>query len=735
MAAPKEGPERARGKAGPEVDAAAARDEGDTQAREAASGDATSVTEGPPPRGRFSFRRFLFGAPKNPLDPRVFHHISLVAFFAWVGLGADGLSSSCYGPEEAFLALGEHRHLALYLAVATALTVGIISASYMQIIHLFPHGGGGYVVSTKLLGSGAGLVAGSALVIDYVLTIAISTASGVDAILSLLPGTFYVYKLPAVVVVVALLSWMNLRGVKESVTLLVPIFLLFLLTHAALLGFGISARADALPHLFDAAVDDTRHSAELGMLLPLILLLVRAYCIGGGTYTGIEAVSNGVAILREPRERTGRNTMLAMAISLAITASGLLICYLLYDVHHEPGKTLNASVTELVSRDWTLFGQSISTPFLFATLIAEGALLLIAAQTGFIDGPRVLASMAVDGWVPRRFAYLSDRLVTQHGVTFMGVLSVLMIMVTGGSVKVLVILYSVNVFLVFSLSQLGMSLHWWQVRRVTRDWIQRLGINAIGLCLTATVFLFNLIIKFTHGAWVTALLTGGLVFLCVRVRQHYQQVAKHVQDLDSTLANLPPSLLHPPTKKDVPNGPAILLVGRYGGLGVHCLLTIVRLYRELHDRYVFVSIGEIDSSRFKGKDEVEALEKSTVEHLEKYRRLAKSLGLEAEIRYDLATDPIPALEKVCLDAGRGNPHSVVYAGQLVFQEEGMLSLLLHNQAAYSLQRRLVFQGQQMMILPIRVWETKKRAAPKGGAAARKGAVPRKPGGGAGDKKG
>ncbi len=670
----------------------------------------------------FSLRRFLFGAPKNPLDPKVFHHISLIAFFAWVGLGADGLSSSCYGPEEAFLALGEHHYLALYLAVATALTVAIISASYMQIIHLFPSGGGGYVVSTKLLGSSAGLVAGSALVIDYVLTISISTASGIDALLSLLSPAFHSFKLPAVCAIVLLLTWINLRGVKESVTVLVPIFLLFLLTHGALLGFGIHQRFDLLPDLFAKTAAETNDAFQIGALLPLLILLVRAYCIGGGTYTGIEAVSNGVGILREPRERTGRNTMIAMAISLAVTASGLLILYLLYHVTHEPGRTLNASVTELVSRDWTFFGHAIARPFVVATLLAEGALLLIAAQTGFIDGPRVLASMAADGWVPRRFAYLSDRLVTQHGVTFMGALSVLMILVTGGSVKVLVILYSVNVFLVFSLSQLGMSLHWWQVRKTARDWLGRLSLNAIGLCLTSTVFLFNLVIKFTHGAWVTALLTGGFVFVCVRVKRHYTEVNRHLKDLDSTLANLPPSLLHPPKAGVSHKGPAIILVGRYGGLGVHCLLSVLRLFRELHDHYIFVSVGEIDSSRFKGKDEVEALEESTVAQLEKYRRLARSLGLDSEIRYGFATDPIPALEKICLEAGRGKPHAIVYAGQLVFQEEGTLARLLHNQAAYTLQRHLVFQGQQMMILPIRVWEPKKPLSAKESAARKAAAV-------------
>ncbi len=685
-----------------------------------------------PPAKRRPWRRFLLGAPKNPLDPRIFHHLSLITLFAWVGLGADGLSSSAYGPEEAFLALGEHRYLALYLAIATALTVAIISASQNQIIQLFPHGGGGYVVSTKLLGEGAGLVAGSALVIDYVLTIAISVASGIDAVLSFLPRNLLVYKLFGVCVVVFLLTWLNLRGVKESVKILFPIFMLFVITHVALLAIGIATKADHLGPMIAQTATETSGAIEGGTLVAMFLLLMRAYCIGGGTYTGIEAVSTSLAILREPRERTGRNTLISMAVSLAITASALIVCYLLYDVHHEAGRTLNATLTETISAGWSIAGQPIGRAFLVATLLAEGALLFVAAQSGFIAGPRVLASMAVDGWVPRRFAYLSDRLVTQHGVAFMGGLSLLMLLVTRGSVKVLVILYSVNVFLVFTVSQLGMLSHWWRVRATTPEWRGKLLVNGIGLACTGTVLVFNLFVKFFHGAWVTAILTGGFIFLCTRVKRHYAGVRRHLKELDATLANLPPSLLRPPKVTAEHRGAAIILVGGYGGLGVHTLLTVIRLFGALHDRYIFACVGEIDSSRFKGRDEVEGLRKSTTEHLEKYLRLARNLGLTAEMRMSLGTDPIPELEKICLEVGKQYPRSVVYAGQLLFQEEGTLSRFLHNQAAFALQRRLIFQGQQMMILPIRVWETKKGAKKKGAgaggaAAARAGGAAAAPG--------
>ena len=188
--------------------------------------DSTSDDLPSPPRGLWArVRALLIGEAKDPLAPDVFHRVSLVAFLAWVGLGSDGLSSSCYGPEEAFLALGSHTFLALILALLMAVTVFAISASYSQIIELFPTGGGGYLVATKLLGRYPGLVCGCALLVDYVLTISISIASGADAIFSFLPLAYQPYKLWAAALAIGLLIVLNLRGVKESVVAMLPIFL------------------------------------------------------------------------------------------------------------------------------------------------------------------------------------------------------------------------------------------------------------------------------------------------------------------------------------------------------------------------------------------------------------------------------------------------------------------------------------------------------------------------------
>src|SRR5436190_3622032 len=172
--------------------------------------------------------RVVLGAPKDVNEPHAFHKMSLIAFLAWVGLGADGLSSSDYGPEETFRQLGEHRGLAVFLAVAMVATVFIISYGYSRIIEQFPSGGGGYLVASKVLGGPAGVVAGSALLVDYVLTITISIAAGADAIFSFLPAAWHFYEVPIAAGGITLLTLMNLRGVKESVTAIAPVFALFI---------------------------------------------------------------------------------------------------------------------------------------------------------------------------------------------------------------------------------------------------------------------------------------------------------------------------------------------------------------------------------------------------------------------------------------------------------------------------------------------------------------------------
>ncbi|HXQ22250.1 MAG TPA: APC family permease [Candidatus Acidoferrales bacterium] len=646
--------------------------------------------------------RLVLGAPKNPLDPHIFHQVSLIAFLAWVGLGADGLSSACYGPEEAFLALGSDRFLAPFLALATAITVLVISASYSQIIELFPTGGGGYLVASKLLGPRAGVVSGSALVVDYVLTVAISIASGADAIFSFLPLELQHVKLLTEAAVIGLLILLNLRGAKESVTLLVPVFLGFIITHTIVVVYGVWVSAGAIPATVANTAAESMHGLREQGFLVMLGLFLHAYSMGAGTYTGIEAVSNGLPILRDPKVQTGKKTMLYMATSLAFTAGGILVCYLLAGVQHHPGRTLNAVLIERLASGWHIGHLQIGNAFLLTTLLCEGALLFVAAQTGFLDGPRVLASMAVDSWVPHRFYQLSDRLVTKNGTMLMGMAALGILFYTQGEVRLLVVLYSINVFLTFTLSQLGMCIHWWQVRREEPRWGRRLAVNGLGLLLTSAILAVTLSLKFAEGGWVTAVITSALIVTCLWIRRHYDQVGQSFQRLDSILTAVPspPEVEFALTLDN--NAPtAVLLVTGYNGLGIHSFLSIPRLFADHFKQFVFVSVGVIDSSKFKGAAEVEHLRQSTEEFLRRYVGFCNSQGLRAESRYALGTDTIDILVQLCGQVAKEYPRAVFFSGKLIFEEETFLTRLLHNQAALTLQRRLQFAGLQTVVLPIR----------------------------------
>src|ERR1035437_3489804 len=335
----------------------------------------------------------VVGRARNLSDKNLFDHLSLVALLAWVGLGADGLSSSCYGPEAAFLALKTHTYLSLFVAAATVLTIIIICTSYSQIIEAFPTGGGGYLVASKLLSPTVGVVSGCALIGDYILTIALSVASGGDAMFSMFPVEMQVWKLKFSLGIVVFLTLLNLRGAKESVVLWVPVFFVFVLTYTFAIIWSISAHFGDLPGIAHGMVADMNSgAADLGWL-GLVAIVLKAYSLGAGTYTGIEAVSNGLNTLREPRVQTGKRTMIYMAASLSFVVGGLLLAYLLYHVTPVKGQTLNAVLFGKITAAWP---PLLARGFVIAAMASSAALLFIAAQTGFFGGPRVLANMAVD---------------------------------------------------------------------------------------------------------------------------------------------------------------------------------------------------------------------------------------------------------------------------------------------------------------------------------------------------
>jgi len=641
----------------------------------------------------------VLGKARDVHDPHVFHKVSLIAFLAWVGLGADGLSSSAYGPDEAYRALAGHKEMAVLLVLAMTATVMIISYAYSKLIEDFPAGGGGYLVSTKLLGPGFGVVSGSALLVDYVLTITTSVAAAMDQTFSFLPVVWQPYKLWVEVIIFVLLVIMNLRGIKESVVIVAPIFMFFVLTHLVILVGCFVVHGHNLAHLPAAAAHTAHMDYKSIGIFGIMALLFGAYARGAGTYTGIEAVSNGVPIMREPKVHTAKKTMLYMSLSLAITAGGILFCYLLADVKIpglEEGKTLNAVLIESLG-----YGQW----FVVLALLAEAGLLVVAAQTGFIDGPRVMANMALDGWIPRRFASLSDRLTMDYGILLMGAAGLASLFYTHGDITVLVTMYSINVFVTFSLSQIGMCRLWWQ-RHNDKDhptWYKSLALHVVAALLCTSILFVVVAQKFREGAWMTVLVTSVLVVICYMIRAHYRSVGALLARLSSILSEVEQQVAKDVPRSDIDRSKpvAVVLVGGYGGLGVHTLLTILRMFPRHYTQVIFASIAVIDSGHFKGADDVEHMEEETRQSLNKYADVARKMDLAADVRFGTGTDPIAEAEKLCAGIAGEFPRAVFFGGKLVFEKEKWYQKLLHNEMALALQRRLQFRGVPMVVLPVR----------------------------------
>ncbi|WP_243311818.1 APC family permease [Fundidesulfovibrio agrisoli] len=645
----------------------------------------------------------LIGESLNLGDTSIFHHLSLMAFFAWVGLGADGLSSSCYGPEEAFLALGEHTFLAVFVALGTAVTILIISASYSQIIELFPSGGGGYLVASRLLSPRVGMVSGCALLIDYVLTITISIASGADAVFSSLPATFAPYKLETAVAGVLLLTLLNLRGVKESVTVLVPIFMTFVVTHVIALGYALGTHAAQGPELVaHIAQDASAAHTQLGYM-GMFLLILRAYTMGAGTYTGIEAVSNGLPILREPKVRTGKRTMAYMAVSLAVTVTGLMLAYLLFDVRHQEGKTLNAVLFEALTVSWP---APLGTGFVWVTLASEALLLFVAAQAGFLDGPRVLANMSLDRWFPTRFSMLSDRLVSQNGILLMGGSALALMLISRGSVDFLIVLYSINVFITFVLSQMGMVRHWWQERHGGGRWFKGLMLNGLGLGLTAFILASVVVVKFFEGGWLTILITAALAALALKIKRHYDETWEQIRALDTLVESVGSPTPDPAAApaEDTDAKTAVILVNGYNGLGLHTLTNVLRLHGEEFKNYVFLQVGVVDVQVMRDHAELDRLKQTIRSSMDKYIALTLSRGFHAEAHWAVGTDVVHEILELAPVIKERFPRCVFFGGQLVFEKETLLTRMLHNYVVFSLQRQIYKVGIPFMIMPIALRE-------------------------------
>jgi hypothetical protein len=406
-------------------------------------------------------------------------------------------------------------------------------------------------------------------------------------------------------------------------------------------------------------------------------------------------VSNGIPMMRHPQAETAKKTMLYMAVSLALTASGLLVCYLLWHIEPREGKTMNAVLVETLTHNWP--GGKL---FTFVTMLSSAALLGVAAQAGFADGPRVLGNMAIDSWVPRRFSSLCERLTTQNGIMLVGGAALAALLYTHGEVAHLVVMYSINVFVTFSLSLLGMLIS--TVRERQAKWIRDLILFGIGLALCLVVLYVTVKEKFMHGGWLTLVATGTLVIMCLLTRRHYDRVTTIVVKAFAGLEKVPTTPPKNPPAVDPTKPTAVMLVAGYGGLGLHTLLNAFRLYPNHFKNVVFVSVGVIDSGGFKGEESLDELKAKTSGNLLQYVHAAQNMGIAADYRMAVGTDPVEEVDKLCQAVAKEFPMSTFVAGHLLFERDSWVHRVLHNQTAYAIQRRLQWAGLNMLILPARI---------------------------------
>lgn len=637
------------------------------------------------------------GKPRDINKPGILQKLALLPFFAWIGLGADGLSSSSYGPEEAFKAISGHAYLALLLGAATVLTIIVISYTYSRIIEHFPHGGGGYIVASHTLGERVGVISGSALIIDYILTVAVSITACSYAIFSYIPVEYQKYKLFFALFLIIVLILMNIRGTKESISFLTPIFIIFIITHVIMLFYGLFTHIPDMPGIAGEMKNSFNHDLSTIGGAGIILIFLRGYSLGGGTYTGIEAVSNGLQIMKEPKVHNGKQAMLYMAVSLSIASGGLFLCYLLLKVGPVAGKTLNSVLADSLYSGWE-YGHLLSA----VTIFSEGLLLFAASQAGFINAPRVMANMAVDSWLPHRFGAFSERLTMRNGIIIIGVSAMAILVYTEGSITTLIIMYSINVFITFTISELGMSIYYIKNRRKELKWKKHLSFQLAGLLLCATILAVTVYEKFTEGGWVTLLITFLLVVLCISIKKHYNRIKKEIKKFDTLLTHLPAAGARNMKKPLKKNMTAIQLVGRYNGFGVHTLNSIIKTFPDLYKNFIFVSVAVVDQGAFKGHDGIDYLKKSVESDLIKYTEIARDLGYPSDYRLSTGIDVLETSVKMCIDIRKEFPRSTVFSGKVAFSYEQFYHSILHNGTAYAIQRRLQYNGITNVVLPIRL---------------------------------
>jgi amino acid transporter len=468
--------------------------------------------------------------PTHQLGEKRLNKIRALASFS-----PGALSSIAYANQEIYLGLVVAGSAGLSLAwpigLAITLLLVIVALSYYQTIQGYPSGGGSYVVARENLGTQPGLLAAAALLIDYLLTAAVSLTAGVEAIASAFP-VLYGVRVEIALAFLLIITIANLRGLRETGTLMaVPVYL-FLLAYLPLLAYGLF-------HLI------TGGSVPLATIAPAatqpvtLFLVLHTFSTGCTALTGIEAISNGVPAFMPPESKNAGRTLIVMAFLMGILFAGSIGLTQFLGIISSPDETiLSALARHLVGSGGA---------FILIQLVTM-LILAVAANTSFAGFPQLAAILAKDGFLPRQFTGLGDRLVFGNGIIILSLATAVLIIISGGNSHTLIPLFAIGVFLAFTLSQAGMVNHWWQERKKNTSWFPKAAINGFGAVTTLATLLIIVVSKFVNGAWITVLLIPALIIFFHQVRRHYTTVGKQLN-----LHGLPPDLKpSPPLRLVVP---------------------------------------------------------------------------------------------------------------------------------------------------------------------------------------
>ncbi|SHS96692.1 amino acid/polyamine/organocation transporter, APC superfamily [Mycobacteroides abscessus subsp. abscessus] len=458
-----------------------------------------------------SIKRLLIG---RPLKSAQLGEQKLNKTKALAILSSDALSSVAYGPEQILIVLVSIGAIAFWysipIAIGVLLLLTALILSYRQIIYAYPQGGGAYVVSKTNLGVNPGLVAGGSLLVDYILTVAVSVSAGTDAITSAFPA-FHDYNVEIAIVFVIFLTLLNLRGVTESASILAYPVYLFVLALFILIGVG----------LFNVITGQVPPELHTPIGTPVagisLFLLLKAFASGSSALTGVEAISNAIPNFKDPAPKNAARTLMLMGTLLAILLSGIVVLAYYYGITPKAEETV---VSQIASQT---FGRTFMYFFIQGT---TALILILAANTGYSAFPLLAVNLANDKFIPRMFTLRGDRLGYSNGIMMLGFASILLIITFHGHTENLIPLYAVGVFIPFTLSQTGMMVKW--IREKPTGWVSKLIINSAGALISFVVTMMFFITKFSQ-VWPVLVFIPVIVLVFHKIHKHYEAIADQLR--------------------------------------------------------------------------------------------------------------------------------------------------------------------------------------------------------------